>query len=264
MSPACCCRPSCTSKTTWEGARSDSFCAASGRRRTRRSGAFKRNWASRWSRYGPPWERRGRVTRGCWGICGRSRRITEMKIPINLASQPFRRDRALLAGSIAVCAVLVLTLGALVSLGVADHRQMADTRAEIARLNARVRTLTAEQADVDAVLRKPENAEVLEGTAFLNDLLARKGISWTRIFADLEKVLPYNVRLIQIHPAVDAQNRVTLDMQVGSESPEPVIKLLQTMAQAPFGRPELKLQQTPTQAEPLYRYRVSVGYGQKL
>jgi|1186.fasta_scaffold657347_2 Tfp pilus assembly protein PilN len=187
-----------------------------------------------------------------------------MKIPINLASQPFRRDRALLAGSIAVCAVLVLTLGALVSLGIADHRQMADTRAEIARLNARVRTLTAEQADVDAVLRKPENAEVLEGTAFLNDLLARKGISWTRIFADLEKVLPYNVRLIQIHPAVDAQNRVTLDMQVGSESPEPVIKLLQTMAQAPFGRPELKLQQTPTQAEPLYRYRVSVGYGQKL
>jgi Tfp pilus assembly protein PilN len=187
-----------------------------------------------------------------------------MKIPINLASQPFRRDRALLAGSIAVSVLLAITLGVLVSLAVADHRQMADTRAEIARLNARVRALTAEQAQVDSVLSKPENAEVLEGTAFLNDLLARKGISWTRVFADLEKVLPHNVRIIQIRPTVDAQNRVMLDMQVGSESPEPVIKLLQTMTQAPFGRPQLNLQQTPTQAEPLYRYRVSVGYAQKL
>jgi type IV pilus assembly protein PilN len=187
-----------------------------------------------------------------------------MRIPINLASQPFRRDRAMLAASIAVSVLLLLTLGALVSIAVADHREMGDTRAEIARLNTRVQTLTTEQAQIDAVLRKPENAEVLEGTAFLNDLLARKGISWTRVFADLEKVLPHNVRVIQIHPSVDPQNRITLDMQVGAESPEPVIKMLQTMTQAPFGRPQLSLQQTPTQAEPLYRYRVSVGYAQKL
>jgi Tfp pilus assembly protein PilN len=187
-----------------------------------------------------------------------------MKIPINLASQPFRRDRALLAASIAVSVLLVATLGVLISIAMSDHRQMADVRADIAQLNARLRVLNNEQAQLDTVLRKPENAEVLERSVFLNDLLARKGISWTRIFADLEKALPHNVRIIQIHPTVDSQNRVTLDMQVGSESPEPVIKLLQTMAQTPFGKPDLKLQQTPTQAEPLYRYRVSVEYAQKL
>jgi hypothetical protein len=187
-----------------------------------------------------------------------------MKIPINLASQPFRRDRALLAGSIAVSLLLTITLGVLITLAMADDRQMADTRAEIANLNAALRTLNTEQAQLDAVLRKPENAEVLERSAFLNELLARKGISWTRIFADLEKALPHNVRIIQIHPLVDARNRVMLDMQVGAESPEPVIKMFQTMAQAPFGKPEIKLQQTPTQAEPLFRYRLSVEYAQKL
>lgn len=187
-----------------------------------------------------------------------------MKIPINLASQPFRRDRALFAASIGVSSLLVITLGVLVTLAMADDRQMAETRAEIARLNARLRTVAADQGQLDTVLRKPENAEVLERSVFLNDLLARKGISWTRIFADLEKVLPHNVRIIQIHPTVDAQNRVMLDMQVGSESPVPVIKMIETMAQAPFGKPDLKLQQTPTQAEPLYRYRLSVEYGQKL
>ena len=32
----------------------------------------------------------------------------------------------------------------------------------------------------------------------------------TRIFADLENVLPHNVRIVQIHPSVDAQNRIML------------------------------------------------------
>ena len=62
-----------------------------------------------------------------------------------------------------------------------------------------------EQAELDAVLRKPENAEVLERSVFLNTLLLRKGISWTRILADLEKTMPHNVRIIQIHPSVDAE-----------------------------------------------------------
>lgn len=187
-----------------------------------------------------------------------------MKIPINLASQPFRRDRAILAASVAVTVLLTITLGALISLAMADRTQMADTRGEVARLNARLASLSKEQAQLDAVLRKPENAEVLERSVFLNELLVRKGISWTRIFADLEKVLPPNVRVIQIHPTVDARNHITLDMQIGSESPDPVIELLRKMAAAPFSNPQPKLQQSPSQAEPLFRYRLSVDYDQKL
>jgi type IV pilus assembly protein PilN len=187
-----------------------------------------------------------------------------MKIPINLASQPFRRDRAMLAASIAVSGVLVFTLGVLVSLALADRAQLKDVRAEIGRLNSDIRKVTADQSQLDGILRKPENAEVLERSLFLNELLLRKGVSWTRIFADLEKVVPYNVRVIQIRPTIDSRNHIVLDMQVGSESPEPVIEFLKSLQQAPFGRPDPKVQQPPTQAEPLYRYRVSVDYAQKL
>ena len=187
-----------------------------------------------------------------------------MKIPINLASQPFRRDRAMLAASIAVTALLTLTLGVLISLAFADRAQMADTRSEVDRLRARLASFSKQQAQLDAVLRQPENAEVLERSVFLNELLVRKSVSWTRIFADLEKVLPHDVRVIQIHPTVDARNHITLDMQVGASSPDPVIELMRKMAQAPFSNPQPRLQQAPTQAEPLYRYRVSVDYAQKL
>jgi hypothetical protein len=187
-----------------------------------------------------------------------------MKIPINLASQPFRRDRAMVAASMVVCVLLGATFGILMALAMTDRRQLADVRADVARLNSAIRNITAEQSQLDGVLRKPENALVLQRSVFLNSMLLRKGVSWTRIFADLEKVLPYNVRVIQIHPIMDARNELSLDMQVGSESPVPVIEMLKNMGQQPFSNPEVKLQQSPTQAEPLWRYRVSVAYAQKL
>ncbi len=187
-----------------------------------------------------------------------------MRIPINLASQPFRRDRAILVASLAVSLLLVGTLGVLISMALADRTQLAEVRHRIDRLQAQIRQTSAQQARLDAVLRQPENAEVLERSVFLNDLLLRKGISWTRIFADLEKVVPYNVRVIQIHPIVDGRNHISLDMQVASQSPEPVIQMFKNLAKPPFANPDPKLQQAPSQSEPLYRYRVSVEYAQKL
>lgn len=187
-----------------------------------------------------------------------------MKIPINLASQPFRRDRAMLVASIGVCVLLAGTLAMLISLAMADRRNLADVRGDISRLNAQVRKAAADQGQLDAVLRKPENAEVLERSVFINTLLTRKAISWTRIFSDLEKRVPYNVRIIQIHPIPDNQDRVSLDMLVGTESPGPAIELLKALQSAPFANPDIHVIQQPTQAEPIFKYRVSVDYAQKL
>ena len=188
-----------------------------------------------------------------------------MKIPINLASQPFRRDRAMLAGSIAVSLILVATLGALITLIVADRALLADVRTDVNSLNRQIRAATAEQERLDAVLRKPENAEVLERGVFLNALLYRKGISWTRIFADLEKTVPYNVKVLAIRPSVNSQNQVLLDMTVGADSPESVIQLYRTLEESPlFGSVVEHSSLPPTQSDPLYRYRITVIYAQKL
>ncbi|HTT63091.1 MAG TPA: hypothetical protein VMG35_14655 [Bryobacteraceae bacterium] len=188
-----------------------------------------------------------------------------MRIPINLASQPFRRDRAVLVASGAVGVLLVLLLAFLVSLNSLENSKVADTRQEIARLESQIHSVTAQQGREDAILRKPENAEVLERSIFLNALLYRKGISWTRIFADLEKVVPYNVRIMAIRPSVVGPNRVSLDMQVGSETPMAVIDLLKNLESSPsFGAVYSHSLLPPTQTDKLYRCRVSVNYVQKL
>ena len=187
-----------------------------------------------------------------------------MKIPINLASRPFRKDRAMVVASLGVCVVLLGTLGMLISLALADRDQYADLRGEINRLNRRIRTVQTDQATLDAVLHKEENAEVLVGSLFLNSLLKRKGISWTRIFADLEEIVPYDVKVLQIRPTVSGQV-VSLDLLLGSETPPPLIELLRKFGESPiFSNPDPKTMQSPSQSEPLYRFRLSVDYAQKL
>ena len=96
-------------------------------------------------------------------------------------------------------------------------------------------------------------------------VLYRKGISWTRILADMEKVLPYNVKIMQIHPTLNSSNQVLLDMTVASEAQPPVIQFLVALEESPlFGSVLDHSWIPPTQTDPVYKHHVSVIYAQKL
>lgn len=185
---------------------------------------------------------------------------------INLASEPFRRDRPFLAASAAAALVLVLLLGFQCLTIYSERSQAADTRVSLNRLNTRERAISAEQSKLNATLNKPDNAEVLERSLFLNTLIDRKAISWTKIFADLEKVMPYNVRLVSVRlPEVDSDNQVLLDMVVGSKDVQPVLELLKKLEESPqFGPTTVLNSIPPSQTDPYFRYHVSVSYAQKL
>lgn len=188
------------------------------------------------------------------------------RIPINLASEPFRRDRPMLVASAAFGIVLVALMGVLVFLILSERNRQTDSRAAVARLNAEARTLSDEQARLEGTLRLPMNAEVLERSLLLNTLIQHKSISWTKMFADIESVKPDNVKIIQVRlPQVNARNQVTLDMEVGAQNPAAAIELLKRLEESPlFGPTNLSRSAPPTQNEPLYRYRVVVSYAQKL
>lgn len=189
-----------------------------------------------------------------------------MNIPVNLASNPFRRDRPILVAS-SICAVLLAGLACvLVFLVLGERERARETRLAVNRLDTELRTISAEQARLEATLRQPANAEVLERSLLLNTLIERKSISWTRIFADLEAIKPYNAKVIQVRlPQINSRNEVTLDMIIGSQEPTAAIEFLKRLEASPlFGPATVHAQQPPTQNEPLYRYRISVDYAQKL
>jgi len=188
-----------------------------------------------------------------------------MKIPVNLASQPFRRDRAVIVGSTAIGILMAVLLLFLISLNTLESGKVADTRKEIARLESQIHAISLEQTRQAAILQRPENAVVLERSIFLNALLYRKGISWTKIFEDLQSVVPYNVRLIAVRPFVIGQGQVSLDMTVGAETVAPVIDLMKNLENSKvFGHVYSRTLQPPTQTDKMYRCRLSVNYAQSL
>ncbi len=187
------------------------------------------------------------------------------KVVINLASQPFRRDRPLIVASWVVGVLMAALAVVLASLSWMERSELAGTRADIAHLEAELAKVQAEQSKVDAALRRPENAQVLERSLFLNSLLFRKGISWTRLFADLEKVVPYNVRVVAIRPWITGRNQIMLEMTAGAEQTEPLLKFIMALENSElFGSTSVATRQPPSQNEPLYRYKIQVSYAQRL
>jgi type IV pilus assembly protein PilN len=186
-------------------------------------------------------------------------------IPVNLSSEPFKNDRPALAASIVAGVVLLALLTFQVATIRRERRAARANRGTMTILDAQLRALNAEYGQIGTELRKPENTAVFDRSIFLNQLLQRKGISWTRMFSDLESVFPPTVRLVVVRPYLTIDNEVQLDLVVGANSPEPVIELIQRLENSKvFGATALLSSQPPSQNDPLYRYRVSVSYAQKL
>lgn len=188
-----------------------------------------------------------------------------MKRSINLASEPFRRDRPMIAASLAVGVMLTGLLIMLTYLAMSERERARESRQAISQTEAQLKRVAQERARLESVLQQPQNAEVLDRSVFLNDLLARKGVSWTRIFGDLEQVTPANVRLITVRPQINTNNSLLLDMVVGSQSAESIWNfVMQLEASSVFGKTTVHTTLPPSQTDPLFRSRVSVNYAQKL
>jgi Tfp pilus assembly protein PilN len=188
-----------------------------------------------------------------------------MRIPINLAREPFRRDRPLLVGSAFVALLLLGTLGSLISLAHTERRESRDTQTMLTRVNRKLASIQREQAKLDASMRQPGNEVVLDRSVLLNTLIRRKAISWTKIFADLDTVTPPNVRILSIRPTVNAQGGLFLEMQVAADSQEAVIAFVTKLEGSDvFGSTAVSSISPPSQTNPFHRYQLTVNYAQKL
>jgi hypothetical protein len=190
---------------------------------------------------------------------------------INLASQPFRAERAQTALLAGVCAALLVSLIALAGLILHARSEAVGLRRQLDAETTALKKLQRDQARFSAVLSKPQNADVFATSVFLNEVIARRGLSWTRVFKDLETVMPSNMLLLGLRlPQTAADegtgtNRVQLDMQVGTTQQDAIVGLLNRLKESKlFGAASLVNQTPPTQNDSLYKYRVTVSYAQKL
>lgn len=186
-------------------------------------------------------------------------------LDINLASQPFRRDRGVFVFSVALSALLFFLLIVLVGLAIQQRGQADDTRGAINKLERSTLSQQSEVARLEGLLRQSENAAVVDRGVFLNTLIQRKAISWTRVFSDLSNVMPGEVRLVAVRPQIVGGSQVVLDMTLAATTSRPVVNFLMKLEQSPiFGATTVLSWRPPSQNENVFVYRVTANYAQKL
>jgi len=152
-----------------------------------------------------------------------------MRLDINLATSPYEDVRrfwlrwgGLLAGLGIVTLVLVYA-------ALAGWLAAAKDRSLIHQCEQQIATRDKQRQDAEAMLNRPENRSVRDRSEFLNDLFARKAFSWTKVFEDLERVMPAHLHLVSIQPEMSPDHHLALKLVVAGESRERAIELVRNM-----------------------------------
>jgi type IV pilus assembly protein PilN len=152
-----------------------------------------------------------------------------MRIDINLATHPYEDSRQFWTFWGTGVALLGIVTALLVFLAVTGFVRSSRDRQEIGKLESEIAKYDSEKSQAEALLNQPKNRELREQSYFLNDLFQRKAFSWTRVFEDLERVMPAHLHVVSIHPDISADNNVQIRLIVGGESQQQALDLVRKM-----------------------------------
>ena len=156
-----------------------------------------------------------------------------MRFRINLASQPYENARRFFTQWGVALTALFIVSGLLVFAAARSWRVSHTLTRSIAEERARLDKLnTQEKADLE-ILNKEQNRDVRERAQAINALILRKQFSWTRIFSDLEKMMPTRLHVVAITPQLTPSDQIEIRMRVAGDSRDKAIELVQNMERAP-------------------------------
>jgi len=152
-----------------------------------------------------------------------------MRLDINLASQPYEDARRFWAQwGVALAGLILITLILVYSTALGWINAAKD-RDLIRKSEQQIAQRDNEMQNAQALLNRSENSVIRDRSQFLNDLFERKSFSWTRVFADLEQVMPAHLHLVSIRPEMSREHQLQLKLQVAGESRERAIELVRNM-----------------------------------
>jgi type IV pilus assembly protein PilN len=152
-----------------------------------------------------------------------------MRLDINLATRPYEDAREFWARwGVGVGALGLLTL-ILLGFVISGWVRAGRDRHEIARLQDQIAERDKERAEDQAVLDMAANRSTRDQSQFINGLIQRKAFSWTRVFEDLERVMPSNLHVVSLRPQLNEQNQMELEMRVAGDTRSAAVELVHRM-----------------------------------
>jgi len=154
-----------------------------------------------------------------------------MRIDINLATQPYEDSRRFWTYWGTGLALLVMATAMLVFLAVTGFMNARRDREQISNLESKLSAFSQEKNHAESTLNQPQNRVIRDRSRFLNELFQRKAFSWTRVFEDLERVMPAHLHVVSIHPdlSTDKNDNMEIKLVVGGETREQALDLVRKM-----------------------------------
>ena len=168
-----------------------------------------------------------------------------MRININLASNPYeaaqeytRRMGLLVAG------LAVLTVG-LLGYILYQRSHTRDIDRQITAARQEIAGLDAEKAKAQATLNQPQNRLIADQSQFLNNMFVRKALSWTRVFTEMERLMPPNIHVVSMKPEFNRDNQLVLHVMVATSVRDKAVELVKSMEKSPhFHSPQVAAETT--------------------
>jgi hypothetical protein len=152
-----------------------------------------------------------------------------MRLDLNLATRPYEDAREFWSRwglGVGLLALLTLVLLGFTIHGWVDAGR--DRRA-IAQLQAQIAQKDNERARAQAFLEMAANHSTRDQSQFLNGLIQRKQFSWTRVFEELERVMPNRLHVVSLRPELNEQNQVEVEMKVVGDTRAEAVELVHRM-----------------------------------
>ncbi len=152
-----------------------------------------------------------------------------MRVDINLATHPYedvRRFWVRWGGALLGLGLLTLLLVYSALAGWLTARQ---DHGLIRQCQAQIAARDAEKRKAEALLNLAENRTTRDRSQFLNDLFQRKAFSWTKVFEDLERVMPPRLHVVSIRPEMAPDHQLEIKLVVAGESRDRALELVRRM-----------------------------------
>jgi type IV pilus assembly protein PilN len=163
-----------------------------------------------------------------------------MRLDINLATRPYEDAREFWGRwGLGVGLLAVLTLF-LLGWTMRSWQNAGRDRQNIAQLQAQIAERDRERIQAQAFLDMSTNRSTRDQSQFLNGLIQRKAFSWTRVFEELELVMPANLHVVSLRPELNDLGQMELEMRVVGDTRGAAVDLVQHMEGSKhFQRPQL-------------------------
>ena len=180
----------------------------------------------------------------------------------NLAGRPFLDTRPVLV----VGAVLALLAAGLTAMSVADYlsergeeSHLADT---VRDLETRRAELAFEVTALDRELARAPWKKLKAETASMQQLVVQRGSLWSTLFAALERVLPWDTRLLIVNPRTDENGQINIALSGVATDRAAWLKLLgRLFTDTHFSDPLPRTEESPGEQNAVgFKFTLDVRY----